>query len=163
YRQNPRTNLTLIAASTGDSANLVEPLRALVRDLDPDMPMYDVQTIENFVYARAISIERILVDIVGVMGLMGMTLSMVGLYGLMSYTVGRRAREIGILMAVGADRAGVLYMVLRQGITPAIWGVAAGLVLSVFCNRALMSAFPLSQKIGPDSYGIVAVLLMTVA
>jgi putative ABC transport system permease protein len=163
YRQSPRTNLTLIAASGGDSANLIEPLRALVRDLDSDMPMYDVQTIENFVYARAISIERILVDIVGVMGLMGMTLSMVGLYGLMSYTVSRRTREIGIRMAVGADRAGVLYMVLRQGITPAIWGVAAGLVLSVLCSRALMSAFPLSQKIGPDSYGIVAVLLMTVA
>jgi putative ABC transport system permease protein len=163
YRQDPRTDLTLIVASTGESGSLIEPLRDIARSLDPDMPVYDVQTMEHFVLARATSIGRILVDIIGTMGLMGMLLSMVGLYGLMSYSVSRRTREIGIRMAIGAGRGGVLRMVLRQGLTPAVWGVASGLALSFVCGRILVAVFPLNEKIGPDSYGVVAVVLMVVA
>jgi ABC-type antimicrobial peptide transport system permease subunit len=66
-------------------------------------------------------------------------------------------------MAVGADRGGVLRMVLRQGMVPAVWGIALGLALSVGCGRLLMAAFPLNQRIGPWSYGIVAPVLLVVA
>jgi predicted permease len=163
YRQNPGTNLTLVAATSGESASLIEPLRAVVRDLDPNMPVYDAQTMEHFILGRATSVEGTMVNIIGAMGLMGLTLAMVGLYGLMSYAVSRRTREIGIRMAVGADRVGVLRMVLRQGMVPALWGIALGLALSAGCGRLLMAAFPVNRQIGPASYGIVAPALLVVA
>jgi hypothetical protein len=163
YRQARPGNLTLLAASVGDSASIVEPLRAVVRELDPNMPVYDVYTLEQFMWAQATSMIQILINIIGAMGLMGLTLAMVGLYGLMSYGVSRRTREIGIRMAVGADRGGVLRMILRQGMAPALWGIVLGLALSAGCGRLLAAAFPLNQKIGPGSYGIVAAMLLLVA
>jgi ABC-type antimicrobial peptide transport system permease subunit len=142
---------------------LAQPLREVVHSIDPNMPVYDVQTMEWFFQARAIGLARILLNIITGMGLMGLTLAMVGLYGLMSYSVSRRTREIGIRMAVGADRAGVLRMILRQGMIPALWGIALGLALSIGADRVLLAAFPLNQRIGPGSYGIVAPALLVVA
>jgi putative ABC transport system permease protein len=163
YRQSPAANMTLLASTVGDSASVIEPLRKVIQDLDPNMPIYDVYTMEKYIWAQATSVAQIMVNIIGAMGLMGLTLAMVGLYGLMSYGVSRRTREIGIRMAVGADRGGVLRMVLRQGMAPAIWGIVMGLVLSVGCGKLLMAAFPLNQKIGPESYGIVGSMLLVVA
>ena len=163
YRQAPPANLTLLVAAAGDSASVIEPLREVVRSLDPNMPVYDVYTMEQFMWAQATSVAQITVNIIGAMGLMGLTLAMIGLYGLMSYGVSRRTREIGIRMAMGADRGGVLRMILRQGMRPAVWGIALGLALSAISGRLLMAAFPLNQKIGPSSYGIVGAMLLLVA
>jgi ABC-type antimicrobial peptide transport system permease subunit len=73
------------------------------------------------------------------LGLMGLLLSVVGLYGLVSYSVSRRTREIGIRMAIGSDRQGVIRMILRQGLKLGVLGVGIGLVLSFFACRLLMS------------------------
>jgi putative ABC transport system permease protein len=163
YRQAHEGSMTLFAATSGDSASVIEPLRKLIQDLDPNMPVYDVYTMEKYIWAQATSAAQVMVNIIGAMGLMGLTLAMVGLYGLMSYGVSRRTREIGIRMAVGADRGGVLRMVLRQGMVPAAWGIALGLVLSAACGKLLAATFPLNQKIGPESYGIVGSMLLAVA
>ncbi len=163
YRQAPPGSMTLFAASAGDSASLLAPLRDLVRDLDPNMPTYDVQTMEHYYWARATSIAQVTVEIVGGMGLMGLVLAMVGLYALMSYSVSRRTREIGIRMAVGASHASVLRMVLRQGMLPALFGVPIGLLLSAGAGRLLTSSFPLSDRIDPAIYGLVAPLMLIVA
>ena len=163
YRQMPPGSMTLFAASAGDSASLLAPLRDLVRDLDPNMPTYDVQTMEHYYWARATSIAQVTVEIVGGMGLMGLVLAMVGLYALMSYSVSRRTREIGIRMAVGASHASVLRMVLRQGMLPVAYGVPIGLLLSTGAGRLLTSSFPLSYRIGPEIYGVVAPLMLIVA
>jgi len=163
YRQMPPGSMTLFAASAGDSASLLAPLRDLVRDLDPNMPTYDVQTMEHFYWARATSIAQVTVEIVGGMGLMGLLLAMVGLYALMSYSVSRRTREIGIRMAVGASHLSVLRMVLRQGMLPALCGIPFGLALSAAAGRLLTSSFPLSYRLGPAIYLVVAPLLLIVA
>jgi putative ABC transport system permease protein len=96
-----------------------------------NLPIYNVRTIEAFYRMRAVSIFNVLVTIVGAMGLMGLGLSIVGLYGLVAYAASRRTREIGIRMAIGAGRAAVLRMVLRQGIVLALVGLVVGLVASV--------------------------------
>jgi predicted permease len=162
YRQNPAQRMTLMAESTGDSASLLAPLRKVVLGLDPNVPMYDVQTMEDYYYARATSVAQVTVEIVGGMGLMGIALAMAGLYGLISYAVSRRTREIGIRMAVGAGRAAVVKMVLRQGIVPVVWGLTIGLVLSAGAGRLLAASFPLSERVGPSLYGLIAPVLLLV-
>jgi predicted permease len=163
YRQHPTQRMVLMAESKGDSATLLTPMRDVVRRLDPNMPVYDVQTMEDFYYARATSIAEVIVEMVGGMGLMGIALAMAGLYGLISYAVSRRTREIGIRMAVGADRAAVVKMVLWQGIVPVVWGLAIGLALSAGAGRLLASSFPMSERVGPELYGLIAPVLLLVA
>jgi putative ABC transport system permease protein len=163
YRQHPSPRMNLMAESIGESASLLAPLREMVRRLDPNMPVYDVQTMEEFYYARATSIAQVTVEIVGGMGLMGIALAMAGLYGLTSYSVSRRIREIGIRMAVGADGAAVVKMVLRQGIAPVVFGIAIGLALSAAAGRLLAASFPLSEHVGPALYGLPAPILLLVA
>jgi ABC-type antimicrobial peptide transport system permease subunit len=131
-------------------------LRDVVRGLDPNLPIYNVRTMAEFYRMRAISVFNVLVTIVGAMGLMGLGLSIVGLYGLVAYAASRRTREIGIRMAIGAGRATVLRMVLRQGVVLAIVGLAVGLVASVGAGALLRAAFPN----GDDQRDIAALLLV---
>ncbi len=163
YRQHPMPRMILMAESTGESASLMTPLRQAVRRLDPDIPVYDVHTMEEHFYARATVIAEVTVELVGGMGLMGIALAMAGLYGLISYAVSRRIREIGIRMAVGADGAEVVKMVLLQGVTPVVFGVLTGLVLSAGAGRLLAASFPLSERVGPALYGMIAPVLLLVA
>ncbi len=163
YRQTPQGNLTLLAASAGDSASLLAPLRNLVLDIDPSMPIYDTQTMEQFYEAKAVGFGGLIVKIVGAMGIMGLTLAMIGLYALMSYSVSRRTREIGIRMAVGADSVSVMSMVVRQGILPVLVGIVLGLLLSAGAGQWLRTSFPLRYDIGPGIYGVLAPLLLAVA
>jgi macrolide transport system ATP-binding/permease protein len=153
YRQHPAQRMILMAQSTGASASLMAPLRDVLLRLDPNMPVYDVHTMEEHYYARASSIVQVVVEIVGGMGLMGIALAMAGLYGLISYAVSRRIREFGIRMAVGADGVAVVKMVLRQGTMPVGFGLAIGVVLSAAAGRLLASSFPLSERVGPLSTG----------
>lgn len=163
YRQTLPGYLTLFAGSAGESASLLEPLQKLARDLDPNMPIEDVQTMEYYFDARATSVGSVLTEIIAAMGLMGLTLAMIGLYALMSYSVSRRTREIGIRMAVGADRMKVMKMVVRQGLTPVLAGIAAGLALSAGAGYLLKASFPLGYDIGPSIYGWVAPVLLLIA
>ncbi len=142
YRQNPRDHMTLMVESARDPGALSAPLREVVRGLDSDLPIYDVVTMENFYRARSVQVYQIIIQAVASMGLMGMGLALAGLYGLMAYAVSTRTREIGIRMAIGANRGEVLRMVLRQGFVLAASGMGMGLVLSVGVARLLRSTFP---------------------
>jgi putative ABC transport system permease protein len=90
---------------------------------------------------RAISVFNVIVGIVAGVGAMGLGLAIVGLYGLVAYAASRRTREIGIRMAIGANRTAVLRMVLRQGIALAIIGLVIGLAASVAAGKLLAAAF----------------------
>jgi macrolide transport system ATP-binding/permease protein len=148
--------MIMLAQSAGDPLSLVTPLREVVRGLDANLPIYNVRTMEALYRMRAVSIFNVLVTIVGAMGAMGLGLSIVGLYGLVAYAASRRTREIGIRMAIGAGRAEVLRMVLRQGIVLAIGGLMVGLVASVGAGELLRAAFPT----GNDQRDVVALLLV---
>ncbi len=107
------------------------------------MPIYDSHTMEQFYAAKVTGVGDVLTKLIGSMGLMGLGLAMTGLYALMSYSVSRRAREIGIRMAVGADRFSVMQMVLRQAAWPVLAGIAVGMLLSAGAGRWLRASFPL--------------------
>jgi predicted permease len=142
YRQNPSRGMFLVAQSSGDPAALAAPLREVVRGLDVNMPIFNVRTMDGLYQMRATSIFNVLVTTVGAMGLMGLGLSIVGLYGLVAYAASRRTREIGIRMAIGATAPNVLRMVLRQGVALAFTGLVLGLAASVGAGRLLSAAFP---------------------
>jgi len=92
-------------------------------------------------------------------------LAMVGLYGLVAYSVSRRTREIGIRIAVGADRREVVWMVLRQGLKLGVWGVATGLVVAFFCCRAITSvlwAGGTLERVGALDFAAIALPLLMI-
>jgi predicted permease len=163
YRQRTRGNMVVLARTTGDSASLIAPLRATMRRIDADVPAYDAQTMETFYAARATTIATVLMRLIGGMGIMGLTLTMVGLYGLVSYAASRRTREIGIRIAIGATYYRVLAMVLRQGLAPALIGLAAGLVLSAITMQILPRVTLISARNDARSYFVVVPLLLAVA
>ena len=142
YRQTKPRQMVLLARSIGDAAALAAPLREVVRGLDPNLPIFNVRTMEDLYRMRAVSVFNVLVTIVAGMGAMGLGLAIVGLYGLVAYAASRRTREIGIRMAIGAERGTVLRLVLRQGLGLALTGLVVGLVASVGAGRLLIAAFP---------------------
>jgi macrolide transport system ATP-binding/permease protein len=156
-RQKKLQRMVMLTQSAGDPSSLVAPLREVVRGLDANLPIYNVRTMEAFYRMRAVSILNVLVSTVAAMGLMGLGLAIVGLYGLVAYAVTRRTREIGIRMAIGAGRAIVLRMVLRQGIVLALAGLIVGLVASIGAGELLRASFPT----GDNQRDIVALLLVT--
>jgi predicted permease len=162
FRQHPRSTLTLVAESNVQDAGTLGPvLRDVVRGLDPDMPVFDVHTMHNVYTVRAVSTPNELADIVAALGLMGLVLAVVGLYGLVAYSVSRRTREIGIRMAIGADRLKVMRMVLKQGLQLGGAGVAAGLVLSVVaCNILTSRMWVATFDVNPLLYAAIALPLL---
>jgi macrolide transport system ATP-binding/permease protein len=141
YTQDKRPAMTVVAESSAPDAGTLAPvLRQVVRELDPSMPVFDARTMQDFYTQRAVKTPNIIAESVAGFGIMGLILAMGGLYGLVAYSVSRRSREIGIRMAIGADRQKVIRMVLQQGLVLGSIGVVAGLILSFFACRALTSA-----------------------
>ncbi len=136
-KQNPLSHLVLMLASDGPSTALAAPLRDLVRLTDPDQPLIGMMTMEDFFEQRATKLIKMLNGLFGGLAFTGLAMAILGLYGLMTYSVTRRTREIGIRMAIGAGRVEVLAMVLKHGLILSGVGVATGLVISVLVSKAL--------------------------
>jgi len=155
--QNPTAAMTLLLETEGPSAGLTAALRNLVRSLDSRQPIYGVRTMEEFYDVRAHKTLGLFVEAMGGLGILGLVLSLVGLYGLMTYSVSLRQREIGIRMAIGADPATVVRMVLKQGMILAGTGVVIGLALS------LVAAKPMATLVHGRGFNLPLVALVTLA
>lgn len=142
YKQRPQLRMALVAESIGDPSSLAEPLREVVRSLDANQPISNLRPLEETYRMRTVTILNVIVRLIGAMGVMGLALSIIGLYGLVAHAASRRTKEIGIRMAIGADRFDVLRMVLRQGMVLAVAGLGVGLLASVGAGRALAAIFP---------------------
>jgi predicted permease len=160
--QQPDQQTTLLVGTAGDAAAMAGPMRDAVRAIDANMPVFGVRTMEHFYFSRAIYTSRLLVGSVASMGSMGLFLAVIGLYGLVAYSAGRRTREIGIRMAVGAQPWSVLRMVLRHGLVLSVSGVAVGLVMSVATGGVLSGAFPTQGSIDLATYALVVPALVGV-
>jgi predicted permease len=131
----PRT--TIVARST-HGQRLAPDMRTLLASLNPNLPIVQSQTLEDYASLTLIP-QRIAASVSGSLGIVGLLLAAIGIYGVTAYMVTSRTREIGIRMALGAQRGSVLRMVLRQGMTLALTGVAIGLILAAGASRLLGS------------------------
>jgi putative ABC transport system permease protein len=155
--------MILLAESEGDPATLVAPLRRMAKTIDAQQPIYNVRTMEEFYQVSTVGIFTAIIRTVAAMGVMGLGLALVGLYGLVAYAASRRTKEIGIRIAIGADRGAVLRLVLRQGASLAVAGLAGGLVASVVAGILLQRAFPGGgSRSDVASFVIVALTVLAV-
>lgn len=161
FTQHPRSGMTLLVQTDGPSTTLIAPVRELVRNIDAGQPVFDVRPIEQYYRQRAVFAPVMIIQAVSAMGLIGLILATAGLYGLVTYASGRRTREIGIRIAVGADEASVLRMVLRQAVVLVAIGVAVGLILARAAEAGLNAVFTTSG-IDFGAYLLVVPVLLAV-
>jgi predicted permease len=166
YAQAPRNQMTLVTRSSADPRNLVAPLRAVVRELDPDLAVAAVRTMESIYNDSAVRGLMLFISAIAAMGLMSLTLAFGGIYGLVASNVSQRTREIGLRIAVGADRRRVLGMVLSQAFRVTLTALALGLRLTFGAQQGMQPAFPGgNDSAGPAliEYVRVVVLMLLVA
>jgi predicted permease len=163
HAQWPDGSMSVVAkARNGDPASLVQPLRTLLQDLDPDVPMSAVRSMDQ-IAAAAVAQPRLYLVLIASFAGTAMLLSAIGLYGVLAYAVGQRTREIGIRLALGAKRGEVLRMVMSQAGRLAITGVAIGLVAAAIASRALRSQLFQIAPTDTVTYVLVGIGLLAVA
>jgi len=139
YTPPPKPHdVSLLVRAAREPFQLVEPMRKIIRELDPDQAVPTAETWQH-AYGVFTYMLQLGTSIIGAMGVLGLMLALVGLYGLVMFEVNSRTREIGIRMALGARQSTVVNMVLRQGVVLAVCGVAAGVGLNWGVVRVLMS------------------------
>jgi predicted permease len=163
YRQDDSvTGLTFFVRAAGDPSAAAIGIRQAVRRLDSNLPIADMKTMDAQV-AESLFVERMVAMLSVAFGALATLLAAVGLYGVMAYAVARRTREIGIRMALGAERGRVLRMVLGEVAMMAVAGVGVGLVAAVYLTRKVQAQlFGLSPS-DPLTLGTTVVFLLAVA
>ncbi len=155
---------TIQIRSSVPPESLLLEVQQEIRNLAPDLPIFDAETMEQVLAgANGYFVYRFGATMAGVMGFIGLILAVVGVYGVMSFSMAQRTREIGIRMALGANRRDVLRLVLRQGLTIVIAGVAAGIVCGWALTRAMGRLAAGPSGAGPLIFGGAALVLMCVA
>jgi predicted permease len=139
YAQVPTETANLEVRYRGDEAGIVNAVRTAMREVDPKLPIYDLRTqVEQS--EESVAEERMFANLSTGVGLLTLLLAAVGLYGIMSYSVGRRTTEIGVRMALGAQQSDVLSMVLRESLVLVIAGIVIGVPVALATARAVSDA-----------------------
>jgi putative ABC transport system permease protein len=142
YEQAPQSQMTLITQSNTDPLTLVDPLRSVVRELDPNLAVAAVRTMESVYRDSNVRGPMVFISAIAAMAVMSLTLAFGGIYGLVASNVSQRTPEIGLRMAVGASQRTVLRMVLGQALRVTLVGLVVGLLLTFGAEQAMRAAFP---------------------
>jgi putative ABC transport system permease protein len=154
--------VAVLRSTTNDPAALVAPARSVLRELDPAIPVYGVGTLESLIGAAAsqhVFVMKLLSGFAGV----AVLLAAIGLYGVISYTVAQRTRELGIRVALGAQRLDLLRLVLSKGAMLVLIGLAAGVIAALLTTQYLGSLVFGVSPMDPATFGAAVVLLSGVA
>ncbi len=159
---NVEVRPTIVVRSSVEPASLTSALRKAVAEVDPEVPMDQVATMDQLVYG-SVSEARFRTAVISLFALLALFVASIGVYGVMSYLVSRRTREFGIRMAVGATRGAVFALILRQGAKLAAIGVAIGLVAAALFGRLIASLLYGVKPLDAATLAGVSILLTVVA
>lgn len=160
--QHPVARMVLMVRSSGDPLQLVGTVKDVVQKMDPNMPMLQTMTYEDMYLNRAIRGPAVAMKLVGAMGLVGLVLTVAGLYGLVAYNVSRRTREIGIRMALGAASADVLRLMMGKGMVLVGMGTVIGIVMGAGVEQMMNSMVFNAGGVDFVAYAVVVPLLFVV-
>jgi predicted permease len=162
FEQNLGEPMTLYVRTVGDPAKVTAAIRREVRAVDANRPIYNVRTLEAQL-DESLSQERLVATLASWFGAFALLLAAIGLYGVLAYNVTRRTNEIGLRMALGAGRGGVIWMVLREALLLVGMGVAVGVPLALVLARSLSSLLYGLKPDDPLTISAAAVTLFAVA
>jgi predicted permease len=163
YMTEPHVgSMTVYVRTTLAAEQLFAAVRAKVRGLDPNLPMYSMTTLEEQV-SNSLLVERLIASLSAVFGFLATLLAVIGLYGVMAYTVARRTREIGIRMALGAFQKHVIWMVMREVLVLVAAGIAVGLGATFALTRLVQSQLYGITPSDPKTLGLATLALTAVA
>jgi putative ABC transport system permease protein len=158
---NPIRNVFLVVRTASDPLGLVAPVRSEIRQMDPNLPVANIRPMTEVV-GTALATPRLTGFLLGAFAAIALALAAVGIYGVLAYLVSQRTHEIGIRLAIGANRAQVLRMILRQGVSLAIVGIAVGLGAAFMLTRLMQSLLYQVTTTDPLTFVIVPVALLVV-
>ena len=162
YSQIPNGSMTVIMKAAGDPNQLIAAVRQQVKNIDPDQPIYNIRTMDQ-IRSESVAPERLNLTLLSIFAGIALILAIVGIYGVMSYSVTQRTHEIGIRMAIGAQPRDVFRMVLRQGMFLALVGVGCGLIGAYGLTRLMASMLFGVEPTDPATFAAIAMLLIGVA
>jgi putative ABC transport system permease protein len=162
FWQLPFNGMTVIMKASGDPDQLIAAAREQVKQVDPDQPIYNIKTMDE-IRAESVASERLNLTLFTILAGLALMLAIVGIYGVMSYTVTQRTHEIGIRMAIGAQQRDVFKMVIGQGMLLALIGIAIGLIGAFALTRFMASMLFGVTATDPVTFAVIAILLIAVA
>lgn len=162
YARNPYGFMTLAVRTSGDPRTVVSAVVGLVRQQDPDLAVADIRTM-NEVVANSVAQQRVTTALLAVFACAALLLAVIGIYGVIAYSVTQRSQEIGVRMALGAQRADVLRMVVGQAATVATAGIVVGAGVALILTRLMEGMLFEVQPTDPLTFAGVAVVLMLAA
>jgi putative ABC transport system permease protein len=162
HRQEPQSMMTLLVRASGDPLDLAGPVRGQIRAIDRDLPVTDIRPMADVLNA-SLGRSRFETLLLGAFSGVALLLAMIGIYGVTSYAVGRRTREIGIRAALGATRLDVLRLVLGRSFTLTALGVAIGLAGALGLTRLLERLLFAIEPTDPWTFTVVALVLSAIS
>ena len=162
FAQMPSFGMTIITKSATDPGQLVAALRQQVKAIDADQPIYDIRTM-NEIRSDSVAPERLNLTLLTIFAGLALVLAIVGIYGVMSYSVTQRTHEIGIRLAIGAQQRDVFRMVIGQGMMLALLGVGFGLIGAFGLTRLMATMLFGVEPTDPATFAAIAALLTLVA
>jgi putative ABC transport system permease protein len=162
FAQVPVSGMGIIIKAAGDPTQLVAAAREQVKAIDPDQPIYGIRTM-NEIRADSVAPERLNLTLLSLFAGVALVLAVVGIYGVMSYSVTQRTHEIGIRMAIGAQPRDVFRMIIGQGMMLTLIGVVVGLIGAFGLTRLMASMLFGVEPTDPTTFAVIAVLLTGVA
>jgi putative ABC transport system permease protein len=154
--------MTLVVRAVRNPTNLIADVRGIIRSVDPDQPLGGISTMERLA-SDSIAPRRLTMLISGLFAALALVLAMIGLYGVISYSVAQRSHEFGIRMALGAAKGDILRLIITHGLTLAVAGVIVGMGGALALTRVLTSLLFGIAPNDPMTFGAVATLLICVA
>ncbi len=156
------TSATLVARATGDPQSAIAGLRNELQRLDSTLPIYNVETLAEHMSLPLFPF-RLAAIVLGSFGVLAILLAAIGIYGVMSYVVAGRTREVGLRVALGAASSDVLFLIMRQGMSLAFIGLVLGFVIALAAAQLLVKLLFGVSPIDPITFGAVSLLLLFVA